>query len=121
MDLSQWHDFKPNLRIIPTNRKFYNKFVHKLCYDQVYGAASIPGSDTIVEVQRRILNNQRVHANVNQLLELFEVYKERDHNYRMRFERFTVSIFAEELDILFQLPLLLYILQQYRIKQEYMQ
>lgn len=103
MDLSPWYKFKPDIKVVPTNRKFYNKFVHKLNYDYIYGAFSIPASQDWKIARNRLKQNRRYNftdSYIEKLAEVFVVYKNRGNDYRMRFEGSTVSIFADNLDIL---------------------
>lgn len=103
MDLSQWYKFKPDLIVVATNRKFYNKFVHKVNYEQIYGAFSIPRSQSWNDARQKLKQSRRYNftdSYLEKLAEVFAVYKNRGDTYRMRFEGATVGIFCNDLNIL---------------------
>lgn len=100
MDTSQWYSINPNIKIIRTKKKFYNRYNHKLVY-RVTGASSIPNNKSIENFNFRIgrYHNGVVSASI---ADVYNLYYERDKNLKFRIEGNALGIFCEDIDYLYQ-------------------
>lgn len=111
-DLSQWHKINSSLKIFPTQKKYYDRFVHKLVYRSVYRAGVVTSIRHEDEIMPRLLaltgrdsfagkgDPYQVSAASEKLISLFRVYQTRGENLRIRIESSSVSLFANDLEYL---------------------
>lgn len=104
MDLSQWRSKHPNVKISPTKRKFYNRYLHKLVY-QFYGANILSGNTSEESLIHRIDVRNRSSRVVNTAIvkDFYQLYTNENKNYRIRVEGNTLAIFAPTLEILLEI------------------
>jgi len=99
MDLSRWYSNFIDLRVKQTPSLYYNKFKHKLVYnvefrvryDKSYDFTSITGGSNLIE-QR--IEKAKVFA---------DLYENRSSDCRMRLENYSLSIFHDDIDYLYNL------------------
>lgn len=104
MDLSQWHSKNPGVKIVPTKRKFYNQYLHKIVYRFV-GANIIPGTVLNQDLTKKIANRNRSGTTIDYqtVQDFFDLYTNRNKNYRIRIEGNTLAIFGSTLELLFEI------------------
>ena len=113
-DLSQWYKINKDIKIVPTKKKYYNDFVHKLVYRNIYRAGLVVSSRTEQELVNRLQAtsasySQHTVLTLSKLLKpLFDLYQTRGEHLRIRIESSSVSLFSKDLDCL------------YKISQEYL-
>lgn len=104
MDLSHWYKLNPNVKIVDTKKKFYNKFFYKLVYE-VVGASSIvlqaePTAFYKYRMPNRHIRKPDPGFNHSEYQSFLELYKEKDSRLKFRFEGHSVSIFSNDFDLL---------------------
>jgi hypothetical protein len=109
MDLSPWYDRNPKLKVVETNRKFYKQFSHKLVFGIDY-AMHVSGTNKdpaqlIGRLRHRLrVTESRLMSEIDRLRPFFDWYIQRDKTkFGCRIEGTSVSIFANDLDSLYQL------------------
>lgn len=105
MDISLWYNLNSKIKILETNKKFYNTYMHKMVYD-------IPGSYVVTigdisNIKNLLIRNysaDTVEYKLKNLQDLYNFYKKRQvHDVRCRIERNFVSIFGKDVQSLYQL------------------
>lgn len=107
MDLSHWYKISPNVKIVDTRKKFYNKYVYKLVY-HVVGASSIimqaePSTFFKYRVPSRHIGKPDPGFSNNEYQSFLELYKEKDSRLKFRFEGHSVSIFSNDFNLLYDI------------------
>ena len=98
MDLSRWYNHFIDIHIKQTPSLYYNKFKHKLVYnvefrvryDRTYDFSRIAGP---ANVEQRIARAK----------EFADLYENRNSDCRMRLENYSLSIFHNDIDYLYNL------------------
>lgn len=96
MDSLQWISINPKIKIIPTTKKFYRKYLYKLTYN-LSGAYYLSNCKTIAQMLNRVQNRKFSLSTkqLEQLLVFYNLYNDKSNNLRWRCEGGSVSIFGE--------------------------
>lgn len=103
MDSLLWTQFKNDIQIIPTTRKFYKKYLYKLAYSSIDGCHLIPIANNFTSLSKISTLQSRTQTQVDTLRVIYHHYMNKDNKLRWRFEGKSFSIFSCEENILYNL------------------
>lgn len=104
MDTSRWHEVNATIKIVETRNKFYSKFRHKITYDRIPFLNAIYGSKTFYDVECKLrLRREPTPKNIAELVDVYNVWSQRDSNMRIRIEGYRMSLFSNDEDLLYNI------------------
>lgn len=104
-DLSHWYKLKSKIKIEQTKQKFYGKFNHKIVYN-CHGCqilTIITDAEQLITRVATSSSQTKAKYDLTRLLAFFEVYKRKGSTLRFRTEGSSLSIFSDQLDILYSI------------------
>lgn len=96
MDSSQWIDLNPNIKIIPSNRKFYNQYPYKITFYVIkaYALRMANDADHLEQISK-LSRHKPSWLDSAILNDFFRMYQSRQQDFRFRCEGDSISIFSE--------------------------